>query len=69
MFCININGVTCFVSVVDSQAIDREATIPDDVLQQLKDLGMFGLQIPQDYGKHCFAYLMHSFAIHVNVVV
>jgi len=40
--------------VVDSPAIDRDATIPDNVLQQLKDFGMFGLQIPQEYGMHYF---------------
>jgi len=46
------------VFVVDSQAIDRDATIPDDVIQQLKDSGLFGLQIPLEYGKHRFTLLM-----------
>ncbi|GFS26373.1 very-long-chain specific acyl-CoA dehydrogenase, mitochondrial protein [Elysia marginata] len=35
---------------VDSKSIDEKAKIPDDVLQQLKDLGLFGLQIPEEYG-------------------
>jgi len=47
-----------FLLVVDSQVIDRDAKIPDDVLQQLKDFGMFGLQIPQEYGMSCFTYLL-----------
>ena len=37
-----------FVSV-DSAKIDREATIPKDVLDGLKELGLFGLQIPEEY--------------------
>ncbi len=35
---------------VDSARIDREACIPPDVFQGLKDLGLFGLVIPQEYG-------------------
>ncbi|XP_071082793.1 complex I assembly factor ACAD9, mitochondrial-like isoform X1 [Haliotis cracherodii] len=35
---------------VDSKAIDTNAEIPDDTMQQLKDLGLFGQQIPQEYG-------------------
>ena len=41
MFCIS----------VDSKSIDQNAKIPEDVLQQLKDLGLFGLQIPEEYGE------------------
>lgn len=48
--------------VVDSQAIDREGKIPDDMLQQLKDFGLFGQQVPEEYGMSCFsAYLLHYF--------
>lgn len=39
-----------FYDTVDSKSIDVNAKIPDDVLQQLKDLGLFGLQIPEQYG-------------------
>ena len=35
---------------VDSKAIDENAKIPDEILQMLKDLGMFGQQIPPEYG-------------------
>ena len=31
--------------------IDREATIPEEVLDGLKELGLFGLQIPEEYCK------------------
>lgn len=36
---------------VDSKSIDVNAKIPDEVLQSLKDLGLFGQQIPEEYGK------------------
>ncbi|XP_059143103.1 complex I assembly factor ACAD9, mitochondrial-like [Physella acuta] len=39
-----------FFANVDSKSIDVNAKIPDEVLQQLKDLGLFGLQIPEKYG-------------------
>lgn len=38
------------LSPVDPNQIDREAQIPDDVLETMKSLGLFGLQIPEQYG-------------------
>jgi len=35
---------------VDSAKIDREHAIPKEVLDGAKELGLFGLQIPQDFG-------------------
>jgi acyl-CoA dehydrogenase family protein 9 len=35
---------------VDSARIDREAAIPDSVLKGMKDLGLFGMSIPQEHG-------------------
>lgn len=35
---------------VDSAAIDEQCKIPDDVLEELKALGLFGLQIPEELG-------------------
>jgi alkylation response protein AidB-like acyl-CoA dehydrogenase len=35
---------------VDAIEIEREAKIPDDVVQGLKDLGALGMKIPQEYG-------------------
>ncbi|KAA0201452.1 hypothetical protein HAZT_HAZT004475 [Hyalella azteca] len=40
----------CLLSTVDSAAIDRNAKIPPEVLQQVKDLGLYGMQIPVEYG-------------------
>src|SRR5256885_9703909 len=39
-----------FDANVDSAKIDREHRIPDEVLAGLKELGLFGMIIPQDYG-------------------
>src|SRR3954447_22176785 len=38
------------VECVDSQQIEREAKIPQDVIQGLKDLGALGMKIPEEYG-------------------
>lgn len=35
---------------VDSAQIDREAKIPEHVLQGMKELGLFGMAVPQEYG-------------------
>ena len=43
--------ITVYVISVDSAKIDREATIPKEVLDGLKELGLFGLQIPEEYCK------------------
>jgi len=51
---------------VDSQVIDREASIPDDILQHLKDFGLFGLEIPREYGMYCFVYLSQVWSCNVG---
>ena len=43
------------VEKVDPNAIDRDGEILDDVIQGLKDLGVFGLKIPREYGGHGFS--------------
>jgi alkylation response protein AidB-like acyl-CoA dehydrogenase len=35
---------------VDSDEIDRTGELPEDVVQGLRDLGAFGLKIPEEYG-------------------
>src|ERR1700722_6698142 len=35
---------------VDSAAIDRDQRIPDSVLRGLKELGLFGMLVPQKHG-------------------
>src|SRR3954464_9680501 len=46
-----LESVRKFVEAnVDSAKIDREHTIPQAVLDGMKELGLFGMIIPQDYG-------------------
>ena len=35
---------------VDSAKIDREASIPPETLNGLKELGLFGIMVPEEYG-------------------
>ncbi|KAI1891005.1 hypothetical protein AGOR_G00159410 [Albula goreensis] len=39
-----------FSEDVDSKRIDHEAKIPPETLNGLKELGLFGIQIPEEYG-------------------
>lgn len=36
---------------VDSAKIDREAHIPPETLNGLKELGLFGIMVPEEFGK------------------
>jgi alkylation response protein AidB-like acyl-CoA dehydrogenase len=35
---------------VDSDRIDRESKVPEEVIQGLRELGAFGIKIPEEYG-------------------
>src|SRR5688572_7132721 len=39
-----------FARTVDGEEIERTGKIPDAVIQGLKDIGAFGIKIPQEYG-------------------
>ncbi|XP_019573120.1 complex I assembly factor ACAD9, mitochondrial isoform X4 [Rhinolophus sinicus] len=39
-----------FTEEVDSQKIDQEGKIPKETLEKLKRLGLFGMQVPEEYG-------------------
>jgi acyl-CoA dehydrogenase family protein 9 len=39
-----------FYVTVDSKKIDAAGHIPQQTIDQLKDFGLFGQQIPQEYG-------------------
>lgn len=42
--------IVFFLFLVDSRQIDINAKIPEETMQGLKDLGLFGQQIPVEYG-------------------
>ncbi|HXM37852.1 MAG TPA: acyl-CoA dehydrogenase family protein [Gemmatimonadales bacterium] len=48
---------------VDSDRIDREGEIPEDVIAGLKQLGAFGIKIPRDYGGLGLSQLSYMKAI------
>ena len=48
---------------VDSDRIDREGRIPDDVIEGLRALGAFGIKIPETYGGLGLSQLMYTHAI------
>ncbi|XP_059544326.1 complex I assembly factor ACAD9, mitochondrial isoform X3 [Myotis daubentonii] len=39
-----------FTEEVDSRKIDQEGKIPTETLEKLKGLGLFGMQVPEEYG-------------------
>ncbi|XP_004454897.1 complex I assembly factor ACAD9, mitochondrial isoform X4 [Dasypus novemcinctus] len=39
-----------FTEEVDSQKIDREGEIPKETFEKLKNLGLFGMLVPEEYG-------------------
>ena len=45
-----IDRLEAFLATVDSEQIERDARIPADVIQGLRDLGAFGIKIPREYG-------------------
>src|SRR5690349_1991357 len=48
---------------VDSDRIDREGEIPDDVIDGLRQLGAFGIKIPREYGGLGLSQLSYMRAI------
>jgi hypothetical protein len=48
---------------VDSDRIDREGEIPEDVIQGLRDLGAFGIKIPREYSGLGLSQLSYMKAI------
>src|SRR5437773_4418709 len=48
---------------VDSDRIDREGEIPDEVIEGLRELGAFGIKIPREYGGLGLSQLSYMKAI------
>jgi alkylation response protein AidB-like acyl-CoA dehydrogenase len=45
-----MDRLRAFLERVDSDAIDREGEIPEPLVQELRDMGAFGIKIPTEYG-------------------
>ena len=48
---------------VDADKIDREGKVPESVIQGLRELGAFGIKIPEEYGGLGLSQLMYTRAI------
>ncbi|XP_074054492.1 complex I assembly factor ACAD9, mitochondrial isoform X2 [Macrotis lagotis] len=49
-----------FNEEVDSQKIDRDGIIPQETLDKLKQLGLFGMQIPEEYGGLGLSHILYA---------
>ncbi|XP_074139797.1 complex I assembly factor ACAD9, mitochondrial [Sminthopsis crassicaudata] len=49
-----------FNEEVDSQKIDQDGVIPQETLDKLKQLGLFGIMIPEEYGGLGLSHIMYA---------
>src|SRR5947208_2063258 len=52
-----------FLERVDSDMIDRTGEIPEEYVQELRDMGAFGIKIPKEYGGLGLSYSSYVKAI------
>src|SRR6476620_10940508 len=45
-----MDKLRAFMERVDSEENDRTGEIPESVVQELRDMGAFGIKIPKEYG-------------------
>src|SRR5438270_1142199 len=45
-----VDAVSRYLATVDGAKLDRAGEMPADLLQNMRDLGLFGLIVPQEYG-------------------
>ncbi len=50
---------------IDGDRIDREGHVPEEVLDGLRELGAFGIQIPREYGGLGFSQLTYNRALSI----
>jgi alkylation response protein AidB-like acyl-CoA dehydrogenase len=52
-----------FLQRVDSDMIDRTGNIPEEYVQELRDMGAFGIKVPREYGGLGLSYASYAKAI------
>src|ERR687895_644650 len=52
-----------FLQRVDSDMIDRTGEIPEEYVQELRDIGAFGIKVPREYGGLGLSYSSYAKAI------
>ena len=45
-----LDKLKAFMDKVDSEEIDRTGEVPESLVQELRDMGAFGIKIPKEYG-------------------
>src|SRR5256885_2297383 len=45
-----MDKLRAFMERVDSEEIDRTGELPESIVQELRDMGAFGIKIPKEYG-------------------
>src|SRR5918998_4183154 len=55
-----------FLQRVDSDMIDRTGEIPEEYVQELRDMGAFGIKVPREYGGLGPSYASYAKAIEMG---
>jgi alkylation response protein AidB-like acyl-CoA dehydrogenase len=58
-----LDALSAFLRRVDSDMIDRTGEIPEEYVQELRDMGAFGIKIPTEYGGLGLSYTSYVKAI------
>src|SRR5262245_60963682 len=58
-----LDRLTEFLGRIDSDMIDRTGEIPEEYVQELRDMGAFGIKIPTEYGGLGLSYASYTRAI------
>ena len=58
-----IDKLRAFLERVDSDMIDRTGEIPEEYVQELRDMGAFGIKIPTEYGGLGLSYTSYMRAM------
>src|SRR5436305_2714380 len=45
-----VEAVSRYLATIDGAKLDRAGEMPADLLQNMRELGLFGLIVPQEYG-------------------
>jgi alkylation response protein AidB-like acyl-CoA dehydrogenase len=45
-----LDKLKAFMDKVDSEEIDRTGEVPESLVQELRDMGAFGIKVPKEYG-------------------
>jgi hypothetical protein len=60
-----LDRLRAFVESVDSNEIDRTGEIPEEIVQQLREMGAFGIKIPREYGGLGFSQITYVRAMSI----